>query len=275
MIDKSDTTKRPSTATPEKYFANLETNHCAREIWDRIEIYYNEMRRTGRLMLYRNAYFNFYMGWIMRASMYKSGEMGELTRSFWNHHRNILLHIKVKTTQAKLAYKSQVKNSSSTSAQMIEFANGLAERYATDEEYDLDSKTKQAVEDCLVFGESSIVGIWNRFKGNPIVQDPETGFIHRDGDMEYFNITPMDQIINTTHQDRSMIQWRCIRRWVNKYDLAAMYPKFHNEVVNMTDVESTYGTKLVTLIHHDSETIPIFYFFHEKSPAVPMGRLLI
>jgi hypothetical protein len=62
---------------------------------------------------------------------------------------------------------------------------------------------------------------------------------------------------------------------VNKYDWAAMYPKFHDEVVNLSDTESTYGTKLVTLIHHDSETIPVFYFFHERTPSVPKGRLLV
>src|SRR4029077_5211467 len=113
MIDKTDTSKRPQTETPAKYFANLPTTECAQEIWDRIEQYYSEARRTGRLALYRNAFINFYMGWIMRASMYKSGEMGELTRSFWNHHRNILLHIKIKTTQNKIAFKAQVKNSNS------------------------------------------------------------------------------------------------------------------------------------------------------------------
>ena len=274
-IDKSDTTKQPLSESPEKYFANLPTAQCAFEIWDRIESYYSEMRRTGRMALYRNAYMNFYMGWIMRASMYKSGEMGELTRSFWNHHRNILLHIKVKTTQNKLAYKAQVRNSSAKAAQIVEFANGLAERYSDDGKYDLDSKGKQAVEDCLVFAESSIVGLWNRFKGEPVVQDPESGFVHRDGDMDYFNVTPLDQIINTTHQDRQMVQWRCIRRWVNKYDWASMYPKFKSEIVNLSDSETTYGTKLVTLIHHDSETIPVFYFFHEPTPAVPKGRMLV
>lgn len=274
-IDKTDTTKRPISTSPAKYFANLPTQECAYEIWDRIEQYYNEMRRTGRMALYRNAYMNFYMGWIMRASMYKSGEMGELTRSFWNHHRNILLHIKVKTTQNKMAFKAQVQNSNSKSAQIVEFANGLADRYSTAQEYDLDSKGKQAVEDNLVFGESSICAIWNRFKGKPVVQDPTTGQTYNDGDIEYFNVTPLDQIINTTHQDRGMVQWRCIRRWVNKYDWATMYPKFNDEVVNMSDTESTYGTKLVSLIHHDNETIPVFYFFHEPTPAVPKGRLLI
>lgn len=274
-IDKTDTTKTPMTESAETYFANLPTQQCAYAWWDRIEGYYNEMRRTGRMALYRNSFMNFYMGWIYRASMFKSGEQGELTRSFVNHHRNLLLHLKVQTTQNKIAYKAQVRNSSSRSKQLIEFANGLAERYGTSEEYGLDTKGKQATEDCLVFAESSIVGLWNRFKGDPVVQDPATGFVYRDGDMEYFNVTPLDQIINTAHQDRTLLQWRVIRRWVNKYDWAAMYPKFHDQVVNLNDTESSYGTKLVTLLRHDNETIPVFYCFHAKTPAVPMGRLMI
>lgn len=274
--DKTDTSLTAMTSSPEQYFANLPTRECAFAVWGRIEAYYNEMRRTGRLAIYRNAYLNYYMGWIYRASMWKSGELGELTRTFWNHHRNLCRHVIVQTTQNKIAYKAQVLNSSSASAQIVEFANGLADHYSQDPEYDLDTKFKKAVEDCVaVFGLSSVVGLWNRFKGDPVVQDPATGQIHHDGDMEYHVVTPMDDIFNTTHQSREQIQWRCIRLWKNKYDLAAMYPQLADRVKQFNDVESTYGTKLVSLMTHDSETIPVFYFFHGKTPAVQKGRMLV
>ena len=275
MIDVTDTSLAPKTDTATTYFANLPTRQCANEIWSRIEDYYTEMRRTGRFALYRNSYTNFYMGWIYRASMYKSGETGELTRTFWNHERNILLHLKVQTTQNKIAFRAQVLNSSAKSAEIVEFANGLADRYSQAVEYDLDTKHKQAVEDCLVFGQSAIVGLWNKFAGQPLVTDPATGQTFYEGDMEYFNITPMDDIINTSHQSMELRQWRVIRRWVNKYDLAAMYPDKAARVSVLNDTEATYGTKLVSLIHHDNETIPIFYFFHKKTPAVPKGRLMV
>ncbi len=274
-LDTTDVTLQPMTDSPEDYFANLETKMCAYEIWARIEEYYSEMRRTGRFALYRNSYTNYYIGWIYRASMYRSGEEGELTRSFWNHERNLLRHLKVQTTQNKVAYKAQVLNSNSRSANIVEFANGLANRYSEDGEYDIDGKGKQSVEDTLVFGESSIVGLWNQFKGEPVAQDPTTGQILTDGDMDYFNVTPMDLIINCSHQSRDLVQWKCVRRWVNKYDLAAMYPQLAGRVVLYNDSESSYATKLVSLIHHDRETIPIFYFFHDKTPAVPKGRLLV
>lgn len=274
-IDRTDTTLQPMSASPEEYFANLETKQCAFEVWSRIEEYYNEMRRTGRLALYRNSYTNYYMGWIYRASLYRSGEEGELTRSFWNHERNLLRHLKVQTTQNKVAYKAQVLNSNSKSANLVEFANGLADHYTQNPDYAVDTKGKQSVEDTLVWGESAIVGLWDRTKGNPIAQDPQTGQILKDGDMDYFNVTPMDHIINCAHQSRDLVQWRCIRRWVNKYDLAAMYPQVAETVKLFNDSESSYATKLVSLVHHDRETIPIFYFFHGKTLAVPQGRLLV
>jgi hypothetical protein len=274
-LDVTDLTLQPQSDSPEEYFANLDTQQCAFEIWARIEEYYQEMRRTGRLALYRNSYTNYYMGWIYRATMYKSGEQGELTKSFWNHERNLLRHLKVQTTQSKIAYKAQVLNSDSQSANTVEFANGLANHYSENLEYDLDGKAKQSVEDTLVWGESSIVALWNKFKGDPVAQDPETGQVLCEGDMEYFNVTPMDHIINCSHQSRDLVQWRCIRRWVNKYDLAASYPQLAGKVSLFNDSESSYATKLVSLIHHDRETIPIFYFFHDKTPAVPQGRLLV
>lgn len=274
-IDTTDVTGQKQTTDPQKYFANLPTRECAFEIWGRIEEYYSEMRRTGRFALYRNTYTNYYMGYIYRATMYRSGEQGELTKSFWNHSRNLVEHLKVQTTQNKVAYKTQVRNSNSKSANIVEFGNGLADRYSQSEEYALDSKFKQGVEDTLVWGESAIVGLWNRFKGDPIANDPQTGQTLKDGDMDYFNVTPMDHIINTSHQSRDLVQWRCIRRWMNKYDLSAMYPQLKDQVELMADAENSYATKLVTLMKHDQETIPIFYFFHGKTPAMPQGRLLV
>jgi hypothetical protein len=131
------------------------------------------------------------------------------------------------------------------------------------------------VEDTLVFGDSAIAGLWSRFKGKPMAQDPASGQILYDGDMDYFNVTPMDHIINTTHQSRDLIKWRVIRRWMNKYDLASMYPAMADRVEEYNDSESSYATKIVSLLRHDDETIPVFYFFHEKTPSVPMGRLMI
>lgn len=275
MIDKTDTSGAPQSTKPNEYFANLETRDCALEVWSRIEEYYNEMRRTGRLSLYRNSYTNFYMGWIYRASMYRAGEQGELTSTFWNHSRNIILHLKNQTTQNKIAYKTQVLNSNSKSANLVEFGNGLANHYSENEKYGLDGKFKQSTEDTLVFGESSVVALYNRHKGAASATDPATGQTYYDGDMDYFNVTPMDHIINTSHQSRDLLQWRCIRRWVNKYDLGAMYPEMKEKVDTFNDHESSYASKLVALMRHDNETIPIFYFFHDKTPAVPMGRMLV
>lgn len=273
--DVTDITLGPVSASLDQYFANMPTKDCAYELWTRIEEYYTEMRRTGRLALYRNSYQHYYMGWVFRGSMYRSGEQGELTRIFWNHERNLLRHLKVQTTQNKISYKAQVLNSNFKSANVVEFANGLADRYSQSPQYDLDGKGKQSVEDTLVWGESAIVALWNRFKGSPMAQDPATGQILNDGDIEYFNVTPMDHIINPSHQSRDLVQWRIIRRWVNKYDLASMYPQLRSTIESYNDSEQAYATKLITLVRHDRETIPIFYFFHDKTPAVPQGRLLV
>jgi len=268
-IDTTDVVKGPMPHTAAEYSWTKPTQECVADCWDRISEYYNEMRRTGRLSLYRNSFTNFYAGWIYRASMYKSGEMGELTRSFWNHERNILLHIKSKVTQDKVAYKAQVTNSDARSAQNRELADGLMEHFAQGEDYGLDRKLDQSVEDSEVYGESAVIALWNKFKG----PDYMPGI--SEGDIEYHNITPLDLIFNTAVQERGHCQWKIWRRWMNKYDLAAMYPDFSSELKGLSDSESTYGTKLVTLIHHDNETIPVFYAFHADTPAVPGGRFLL
>ena len=268
-IDVTDITKGPMPTTADGYYWTFETKECVNALWDRITEYYTEMRRTGRLALYRNSFTNFYAGWIYRASMYKSGEMGELTRSFWNHERNILLHLKSKITQDKVAYKSQVINSDARSAQMRELVDGLMDYISTSGNYSLGRKLDQSVEDTEVFGESGVVVLWDTHKGPAYMPGVA------EGDIEYHNVTPLDLIINTCLQERAHVQWKIWRRWMNKYDLAAMYPESADTVKILADSESTYGTKLVTLIHHDNETIPVFYAFHEDTPAVPGGRFLM
>ena len=276
-IDKTDANKGPMPENSQEYYWIKPTKECVADLWDRIEEYYNEMRRTGRLALYRNSFTNFYAGWIYRASMYKSGEMGELTRSFWNHERNILLHMKSKVCQDKINYKSLVMNSDAKSAQNRELVDGLLQHITESNCYKLDQKIDQSVEDTEIFGESAIAAIWNKAKGPVFVPGmPEVGIPDQhEGDIEYFNITPLDLIINTTLQERSFVKWKIWRRWVNKYDIAAEYPEAAEQLKDLSDTESTYGTKLVTLIHHDNETIPMFYAFHEDSPAVPGGRFLM
>ena len=276
-IDKTDVVKGTMPSTANEYFWTLPTEECVGMLWNRIEEYYNEMRRTGRLSLYRNSFMNFYAGWIYRASMYKSGEMGELTRSFWNHERNILMHLKSKVTQDKISYKALVQNSDAKSAQNRELTEGLLQFITTSDQYCLDRKLDQSVEDTEVFGDSSIIALWNDSKGQVYMPgDEEMGIPDQhEGDIEYHNITPMDLIFNTTQQERGHIQWKIWRRWVNKYDWAAMYPEFGDKVKDLNDTESTYGTKLVTLIHHDNETIPVFYAFHADTPAVPGGRFVL
>src|SRR4029077_2007307 len=204
-MDKTDFNKRPMPESSQEYYWTKDTEACVADLWDRIEEYYNEMRRTGRLALYRNSFTNFYAGWIYRASMFKSGEMGELTRSFWNHERNILQHIKSKVTQDRIAYKSLVKNSDAKSAQARELVDGLLDNITTSNCYKLDEKIDQSVEDTSIYGESSIAAIWNKSKGPVFMPGmPNMGIPDQhEGDIEYFNITPLDLIINTTLQERS------------------------------------------------------------------------
>src|ERR1700688_4991010 len=155
-VDKTDTNKGPMPGSSLEYYWTKPTTECVADLWNRIEEYYNECRRTGRLALYRNSFTNFYAGWIYRASMYKSGEMGELTRSFWNHERNILQHLKSKVTQSEINYKAQVVNSDARSAQMRSIVDGLMDYISSSDEYKLGRKLDQSVEDSEVFGESAV-----------------------------------------------------------------------------------------------------------------------
>src|SRR3954471_24904226 len=75
-----------------KYYWTKDVDECVAALREKIEQYYGDMNRTGRVNLYRNSYFKFYQGFILQGELQNAGQLGELTATFENHYANLITH---------------------------------------------------------------------------------------------------------------------------------------------------------------------------------------
>lgn len=265
-----------------EYFAAQDVEECVARCIDKIDDYYEEMTRTGRINLYRNSYYKYFQGFIMKGSISSSGQEGELMNMFVNHYHNLITHTTNLVCQQKLAYEPQVSTNDSGAQDQIKLTKGILYVYANRSDIDLDGILRKATVYSQIFMDAYVSVLWNKTLGRTIAtptdideQGNETmGNPIKEGDNEYRVWTPFDVIIDTTLGSYDQRKWIILRNWENKFDVAAEYPNYSEEIVNLYTGSGLGETKLSYSITKESDIIPVYYLFHQKTPAVPDGRLV-
>lgn len=229
------------------------------------------MTRTGRVNLYRNSYYKFFQGFVLKGALYHSGQEGELTNTYVNHYANLITHMVNMVCQQKLAFEPQATVSDSEAQDQIKQAKGILYAYANRPDMDLDGTLRNATEMCCVFGESYVSCLWNKHLGTKIAVN-EMGQDIKEGDNEYRVWSPFDVIVDVNLPAHELTSWICLRTWENKYEVAAEYPDWHDEIVSLYCGSGLGDTQLTYSINSESDIIPVYYFFHDRTAAVPQGR---
>lgn len=266
-----------------EYFASQDVDECVARSIEKIEEYYAEMNRTGRINLYRNSYYKFYQGFIMKGSLWHSGQEGELINTFVNHYANLITHTTNLVCQQKLAYEPQALSNDSGAQDQIKLAKGILYAYANRSDLDLDGVLRKATDVSQWAMESFVSVLWNKNKGRtiatPTVKDDETGEESaappiKEGENDYRVWTRFDVITDTTLSSYDQRSWIILRNWENKFDVAAEYPEWADDICNLYTGSQMNETQLTYALSQETDLIPIYYLFHEKTPAVPEGRLV-
>lgn len=262
----------------QKYFASMDTDECVSRCCEKVDEYFQEMNRTGRINVYRNSYFKYFQGFILKGAIYQSGQEGELTNTYINHYGNLITHQVNMVCQQKLAYEPQATVSDSQAQDQIKQAKGILFVYTNDNRIDLGGKMRLSVEMSSVFSESYVSVLWNKDLGRTIAGDfdEQNGQIDiKEGENEVECWTPFDVIVDPSLGANDRKQWVILRRWENKFDLAARYPKWAQEIVSISNGPNLGDTQLTYSITEENDILPVYYLFHEKTSAVRDGRLTI
>lgn len=280
-LESKPTKDGKGNPTVAQYTWRKDVDECVADLEKYIDAYYAEMNRTGRINLYRNSYYKYFQGFIRKGMLIHSGSQGELTDTFVNHYGNLITHMVNMVCQQKLSYEPQVTVNDSQAQDQIKLAKGILNLYTVRSDMDLDGVLRKGTEMSLVFDASFVSAMWNKDKGREIAADFDettgqpTGDSLKEGDVEYDVWTPFDVILDTSLPSYSKRKWLILRKWENKYDVAARYPKWADRLVELSPGTSLGDTQLSSTVDTESDIIPVYYAFHEKSVAVPKGRLVI
>jgi hypothetical protein len=283
-----------------EYFATMPTDEIGPLLVEKAELYYRYIQSNGYYWLWKDCYRTYYHGFISKGEVETWGKQGEKRKLTTNHFNSLLQHIKVLTTDQRPVFEAKAVNSDYKSFSEAILANSLLEYYMHKKDME------EAIDGCMDFalqaGEGYIFQEWDPNVGDVVGEleqevDDEQGetdatveddgsedaseeipeaTVKRAGDITSVSLHPIDVVRDFYKDTTENNDWYIIRQRVNKYDLAARYPRFKEEIID-SEIDATPVT-LVAIDDYDfkrfgdSDQTYKFVFRHRKTAAVPEGR---
>lgn len=257
----------------DEYFANLPTKEVGDALLKKVEDYQEFLSTSGRLELYRRMYNQYYKALETGARLERLGEMGEFSAISVNDFRNILLHLITMTSSEKISPEPQAINTDHESIAQVILASGLLDYYHTEKR--IDARIKVALETCLWAGDAFVALGWDSNMGEDYAVD-ERGEVLKLGDVDLRNYSPLTCVRDYNLKDASRESWKILVDYENRYELAAQYPELADRILLATADrdKDKFAFELMGNTHSDSDIIPVYEFRHERTKAVPNGRLV-
>jgi hypothetical protein len=273
MVGNDKTKMRPKN---EQYFASKEPKDCASVLLNKASTFFN-VWRTNEYIDKMNVSWRFYHG-AYADNMSEShrvnftGEQGELVQLSVNHYSNLAQHMLNMVTSSRPVMESRAVNTDYKSLAQTYLANGILEYYMR--EKNLEAAIKKACEMSIVLGSGFVKMEWNANGGEIFDVDPDTGEFNREGEIEFYNLSPLDVVVDGSKENWNERDWVLVRTFKNKYDLAAKYPDQAEKITGLAGKTEINTYRLAYFSNDDTDDIPVYEFFHKQSSSLPEGRYL-
>lgn len=199
------------------------------------------------------------------------GEQGELTQISVNHYGNIASHLINLTTSEKPAMEAQAVNTDAITQGQTMLANSLLDYYMYQKR--LEKFLHNGVESAVVLGEGYVRLGWNAREGDAVMYDEATGQTVYKGDLEFDNLSPFDVVRDISREDDKN-DWLLVRTYKNRYDLAAQYPQFKEQIMSVKPKNAADFPNVNMMFMDDTDLIPVWEFYHRRTSAVPNGNYM-
>jgi len=255
-----------------EYIGNEDADDLAIDLVALTDDFSNFQLQQGRYALYRRSYMNYYYGQLSLGRVLAAGTKGQFTKIFINHYQNILEHLVISVTNQRPALKAKPINTDYKSLAQCKIADGLLNYWL--KEKDLESQFKTATLYSFMFGSGIIEVKWNEHLGEETMPNPANGHMMHEGDVEINVISPLDIFFDTAVDSWEKLDWIIVRKWKNRYQLAAMYPDKIEKILGISNNPSLIKNKRLghPINEMDTDVVPYFTFYHKKDLAVPDGR---
>lgn len=257
------------------YFASKEPKETAKSLLEKSSDWTNILTTNGFLEKLRTCWSAYHGAYFSDVSsghtLTFGGEQGELAQLAVNHIRNLGQHMLVMTTANRPQMQARAANTDFKSIAQVTLANGLLDYYMREKR--LERYIRTAVEHAIVLGAGYIKMEWDATAGKVVEEDEDGTQIH-EGDVKYSNLSAFDIVFDVNKEDFDH-DWLLVRTWKNKFDLAAKYPEFGDEIrgLDTKDAKQRYSLQIFRKV--DSDEVEVWTFYHKKSDSIPEGRELV
>lgn len=258
----------------DKYFAVLPKNEIGAALLEKKDEYYQYLEDSGRRQLLLKSFKTLHAPALAGGDMWSSGSSGEYVNISVNHYRNLSDHRLVLTTSQRPSFEPKAINTDSKSQKQVAIAQGLLEYYERVKK--MERFTNTATGYAINYGEGFVGCFWNPTKGDAYGVGPD-GKSQANGDLEFDAFHTFDVIRAPRRQAEDEQSWIMVRRYRNKWDLAAKFPDLADRITNYQDEDDTGWRNSFSYndrTNRDKDMIPVYSFFHRKSEALPEGRIV-
>lgn len=293
-----------------QYWAAVPEEDLGNQLGNTLRDYYQNYCASTHYDVVRNLYLSYY-GYTPDAQMKLSsnvhfaGRKGEVVLTSLNKFRSLVSHVTTLVTAQRPAYKPIALDKTVDTLEATEKAKSALEFDM--KTLDGESELYRAAERANALTMGGVFVKWDA-RGGPIgMVDRETGKAFRTGQNSYHALGPLD-VARPVGVHWTKAQWLAARLFENKYDLAERFgiteeqadelpttadlidPAERQALLDARDDAMRVAEDIarhagdVTLAQRlsfeiddasgflEEEMIPVFYWFHRESDALPDGR---
>ncbi len=257
----------------EIYFAAIPKDNptlLAAEMQSKITEFRKYCASNGLMGLWEKKLVNYYgtsAGGNSSQAVTQGGSQGELSLIKVNDLHNLIQNQLVIVTSQRPAGIARAENSDTECLKASRIGTAVAEFYMT--EMGFEQKFLTVTEAALLCDEAYLDLFWDKDAGDEIATDPDTGEILRSGDLKlrtycaWNACRDMGLPIADQH-------WNILTSKGNKYDYAAKYPKFAQQILACG--QDNLPSVPFDTIPDGSDAIYSHLLVHDRTAAVPEGR---
>ena len=254
------------------YWAAESENNIGGKIIDQFNAWKIYLRDTGIIKELRKSYKAFY-------GTSEIKDAGDSLRAIHvNNYASLIRNLHVMVTSQRPAWQPRAINSDLESQAQTELGSGILDYYMR--EKSVETKLNWATLLGLILREGWVVCDWDVNAGEPIAGDEETGETVFTGDVS-IQTYALPDVCRDIYLRNANSKWHIVREFRNKYDLAATYQDKSEAILNLTndnqdDIDFELNPLIITRqVDMESDLVPIYKLYHDKTPAMPEGRLTI
>jgi len=258
----------------DKYFAAVQPEDIGNAIFSRISqtvLWKNSSEvRRNYAQAYMHSYASVDMGAGKSSILDRGGEEGELSQVRVNTARSTERGLLGLLLGPRINWRPTARNSQPETRAAIRKATGLLEFMWKTKR--VSRVVQRWIDQGLRYGEAFLHVPWDWSKG------PEAGPGMFKGDISFTSIMPWHVFRDDTFNDFGMCPWLCVREFSNRYDYATLYPrdiKGEPTIDKFGSISEARAINQGTSIAQGSDVVPLYYFYHRKTPAMPMGRQVV